>query len=155
MSRAFVKESDGEDVVGDLPERPVSPYNLVTASGLARIEDEIERLRARLDEARARDDRPAAAAAARDLRYFTARRGGAELVPPPGDSETVRFGMLVRLKRDDGREQSFRIVGEDEADPAAGLISYASPLALALIGRVVGDVVPAGQGEVELLSIEA
>ena len=91
---------------------------------------------------------------ARDLRYFNARRASAELVPPPGDSDVVRFGMRVRFERDDGRVQTFRIVGEDEADPAAGLISYVSPLALALTGRTVGDVVPAGQGEAEILSVE-
>src|SRR5688572_5380743 len=115
MSRAFVKESDGDDLVGELPERPVSPHaNLVTARGLALIDAEIERLRASLAEARAKDDRAAAAAAARDLRYFTARRASAELVPPPDDSDVVRFGMRVRFERDDGRVQTFRIVGEDE-----------------------------------------
>jgi transcription elongation GreA/GreB family factor len=156
MSRAFVKESDGEDLLGDLPERPLSPHaNLVTARGLALIEAEIERLRQSLAAARDKDDRAAAAAVARDLRYFNARRASAELVPPPGDSDVVRFGMRVRLERDDGRMQTFRIVGEDEADPAAGLISYVSPLALALIGRAVGDVVTAGQGEAEILSVEA
>ena len=108
-----------------------------------------------LAEAREKDDRAAAAAVARDLRYFNARRASAELVPPPDDSDVVRFGMRVRFERDDGRVQTFRIVGEDEADPAAGLISYVSPLALALIGRTVGDVVPAGQGEAEIFSVEA
>ena len=55
--------------------------------------------------------------------------------------------------RDDGREQSFRIVGEDEADPAQGTISHVSPLARALFGKAVGDVVRAGQGEAEIKAI--
>ena len=41
----------------------------------------------------------------------------------------IRFGGTVTIRRDDGREQTFRIVGEDEADPSRGTLSHASPLA--------------------------
>ena len=71
------------------------------------------------------------------------------------ETSTVRFGNRVTIARDDGRTQTFRIVGEDEADPAEGLLSYVSPLARALTGKRVGDVVPAGQSEAEILAIEA
>ena len=67
---------------------------------------------------------------------------------------TVVFGHKVTFKRDDGRRQAFRIVGEDDADPRNGSISYVSPIARALIGRAAGDVVSVGDREIEVLSIE-
>jgi transcription elongation GreA/GreB family factor len=66
----------------------------------------------------------------------------------------VRFGSSVSIRRSDGREQVFRIVGEDEANPGRGTISHASPLARALIGKRVGDVVVVGTGEVEIQAIQ-
>ena len=156
MSRAFVKEPDGADVFDELPERPISPHaNLVTPRGLALLDAAVARSRAALTEAQERGDRAAIAAASRDFRYFNARRASAELVPQTQESSTVRFGNRVTIERDDGRTQTFRIVGEDEADPAEGLLSYVSPLARALTGKRVGDVVPAGQSEAEILAIEA
>lgn len=155
MSRAFVKEADGAEVFEDLPDRPISPHrNLVTPRGLALIEAEIARLRGALAKAQADGDRAAIAAVSRDLRYWTARRATAELVPPADRADEVHFGLRVTIERDDGRRQSFRIVGQDEADPAAGLLSYVSPLARALMGRRVGEVVPAGSGEAEIVAIE-
>lgn len=153
MSRAFVKETD--EVFDGLPDRPVSPHpNLVTRAGLALIEAEIARLREAFAAAQEAGERPVVDAVARDLRYWTARRASAQVQPPPTDAGTVRFGASVTIERDDGRRQTFRIVGEDEADPAAGLLSYVSPLAHALMGRGTGDVVRAGQGEAEVLRIE-
>lgn len=154
MSRAFVKEADGAEVFENLPDRPISPHpNLVTAGGLALIEGEIARLRAALAAAQNAGDRAAIAQASRDLRYWSARRASAQPVPPPLDAGEVRFGSLVTIRRDDGREQRFRIVGEDEADAARGLVAYVAPLARALIGKGVGDTVPAGQGEAEIVAI--
>ncbi len=66
----------------------------------------------------------------------------------------MHFGTTVTIKREDGRRQTFRIVGEDEADPAKGTIPYVSPLARALVGKAVGDVVRLGEGEVEVLKVE-
>jgi transcription elongation GreA/GreB family factor len=153
MSRAFTKETDE---VPELPDRPVSEHpNLVTKRGLALIEAEVERHRQALAEAQAADDREKIAAAQRKLRYWTARRATAELQPPPADCDSVRFGCRVTIARDDGRTQTFRIVGEDEADPAEGTLSYVSPLARALIGKEVGDTVRAGQSEAEIAAIEA
>jgi len=157
MSRAFVKETD---TVPELPDRPVSAHrNFVTSRGFALIEAELERARAARAEAHAAGDRDAVASAARELRYWSARRASAELQPPPADSEVVRFGSRVTIERDapagsPERNQTFTIVGEDEADPPAGTLSYVSPLARALLGKAVGDVVKAGQREAEILLIE-
>lgn len=154
MSRAFVKENDGEDFAEDLPERPVSAHpNLVTQRGLELIEAELAHQRQAHAAAQASGDRTAIARAARELRYWTSRRATAQLVEPATDASTVSFGVTVDVERNDGRRQTFRIVGEDEADPAAGLISWISPLAQALNGKEPGDVVAVPGGEAELLDI--
>ena len=156
MSRAFTKESDGTDVFDDLPDRALSTHpNFVTARGLGLIEAEVERHRARLAQAQSAADRAAIAAASRDLRYWSARRASARQVDSPISLTEARFGMIVTIRRDDGRTQRFRIVGEDEADPVRGLLSYVSPLARALIGKKVGDIVPVARAEAEILTIEA
>jgi transcription elongation GreA/GreB family factor len=154
MSRAFVREQDVE-YVEDLPDRPVSEYpNIVTESGMAQIEASFAEARAAHALAQATSDRGSVAAAARDVRYWSARRATAQIVPGSSDRSKVHFGATVTIKRDDGREQTFRIVGEDEADPANGSISHISPLAKAMLGRAVGDVVRAGKDNAEITSIE-
>jgi transcription elongation GreA/GreB family factor len=155
MSRAFVKEPDGLEAFDELPERLISDNpNLVTEEGLKQIEDEVARLSRAYADAQASGDRAALNVAARDLRYWTQRRATAELVPAPAAADEVRFGARVTLERGDGRRQTFRIVGEDEADPAKGTLSYVSPLARALLGSAVGDTVRVGGGEAEILAIE-
>jgi transcription elongation GreA/GreB family factor len=158
MSRAFVKESDD---VAELPDRPVSEHpNVITKRGLAQIEAAVAKHRAALADAQASEDRTAIAAASRELRYWTQRRASAELQSPPQDCDSVRFGCRVTISRDGGpdskgaREQTFTIVGEDEADPTTGTLSYVAPLAHALIGKEVGDVVKVGSGEAEIVRIE-
>ncbi len=154
MSRAFVKEPDGEDAVEDLPDRPVSQHpNLVTAEGLARIEAELARLHAEHAAAQNANDRVASARAARELRYWNARRASAQVVPSGTNATQVHFGSTVSIERDDGRRQTFRIVGEDEADPARGTLSHVSPLARALFGKEVGDTIRVGHSEVEIVGI--
>ena len=146
------QESDGDDRPDLLPDRPVSPHpNWVTDEGLARIDAEIARLAAAL--AQAREDKQVQASIARDLRYWTQRRATAEVIPAPADPVTAGFGATVTIERDDGRRQTYRIVGEDEADPAKGALSYVSPLARALTGKRAGDVVGLGKGEVEIIAI--
>ena len=98
--------------------------------------------------------RGAVAIASRDMRYFVDRLGTAQLVAPPANFSAVAFGHRVTFRRDDGRRQAFRIVGEDEANPRNGSISYVSPVARVLIGRSAGDIVVAGDHEIEILSIE-
>lgn len=153
MSRAFVKETDSE-TIELLPDRPVSAHpNFVTPQGLAAIERELARLDAAHAAAVAAGDKAAIAAAQRDLRYWTARRASAQVIEAPADTSRVQFGSTVTLARDDGRKQTFRIVGEDEADPAQGTLSHVAPLARVLFGKSVGDVVSVGAGHAEIVTI--
>jgi transcription elongation GreA/GreB family factor len=150
MSRAFVKDAE-EGNGEDLPDRLISPHpNFVTKEGLAQIEGEVSRLTRAYAEAQAAADRAALAETARDLRYWTARRASAELVEPPADAGEVHFGSTVVLTRADGRRQRFRLVGEDEADPAKGTLSYVSPLARALMGKSVGEAAVMGNSQVTI-----
>jgi len=154
MSKAFTKEEEGGDIYDDLPDRPVTSHNLVTPKGLELIEAELARLHTDHAAAHDADDRMRIAKINRDLRYWTSRRSTAQLVEAPEDNKEVRFGSTVTIKRDDGREQTYRLVGEDEADPVAGTLSYVSPLAQALMGKPVGEVVQAGPTEAEIVSIQ-
>ena len=154
MSRAFVKEPDGAEAFEELPDRPISEHpNLVTPQGLAQIENNLTRLHEQHAQAQSAGDRAALASVGRDLRYWTARRSTAQLMPPPEDTANVQFGSTVTIVRDDGRRQTFRIVGEDEAEPAQGTLSHASPVARALLNKAVGDVITAGSGEAEIVEI--
>ena len=154
MSRAFVKEGDAAE--GEpLAELQVSPHrNLVTADGLAQIQAHIERLRAGLSAARAADDRAALNLIQRDLRYWNERQRTAELVPPPSAAGPARFGSAVSLELPDGTRVTYRIVGEDEAEPAAGKISYVSPIGRALIGKAIGDSISLREGSAEIVALE-
>ena len=160
MSIAFMKDPEGE-TLEDIPERPVSPHrNLVTPEGLAHIEAEAVRLQEAFSRAQKavaergeEEDRLNLLRIGRDLRYWMARRSSAELVPPLKDSGRVHFGSTVVIEREDGRRQRWRIVGEDEADPAHETISHVSPLARALVNKVVGDVVEVNSRDVEVVEI--
>ncbi|UVK38175.1 transcription elongation factor GreA [Mesorhizobium sp. AR10] len=154
MSRAFTREEDSENAIAGIGERPVSPHrNLVTEHGLAQIESELAELRDELAKAEKRADRERIALISRDLRYWTARRESAELsVPEPG-SDLVRFGMGVTLEGDDDRKVHWKIVGEDEADPAKGSISHVSPMAVALFGKKVGEIAAVNGREWEIVKL--
>jgi transcription elongation GreA/GreB family factor len=152
MSRAFVKEADYQ--TADLPDRPISAHpNLVTPEGLASIERAIYRFGAAYRAAVDKHDKAASAAVQRELRYWSARRATAKIVDIPADRTRVHFGTSVVVRREDGRRQTFRIVGEDEADPARGTISHVSPLARAVIDKSVGDVVTVLGREAEVVEI--
>lgn len=158
MAVAFTREEDYESQAADLPDRPVSTHpNLVTVKGLAAIEAELAQARAAYAAAQTQGgisaDRTAMARATRDLRYWSSRRASAQLTEPQGEPEKVLFGRRVEFERADGRKQSFRVVGEDEADPAAGSVSYVSPLARALLGKTVGDVVSVNGAELEVIAV--
>ena len=156
MSIAFLKDPEGE-TLEDLPERPVSHHrNLVTAQGMAQIEKEVAQLESelsKLQHSEADEDRHSLARVARDLRYWMARRSSAEVVPVMTDTSKVHFGSTVTIEREDGRRQIWRIVGEDEADPAQHTISHVSPLARALVNKKVGDVVEVNSMDVEVVAI--
>ena len=157
MSVAFTREGDAEAAAADLPDRPISAHpNLVTASGLAQLDAELAAARAAYDAAQAGGgiaaDRTAMARATRDLRYWSARRANAQLVEG-GDCAVVRFGGTVTFARADGSTATYRITGEDEADPAAGRIAYVAPAARALFDKAVGDTATIAGAAVEVVAI--
>ena len=154
MSRAFVKESD--DAGEPLPELAISPHpNFVTPDGLRLIEARIVTLDAELKAARAAEDKALLARVNRDLRYWTQRRATARVVTPAAQPDVVRFGVMVALRYvDDGGEARFKIVGEDEAEPARGLVSFVSPLAKSLLGKSVADAVRVLERAAEIVALE-
>jgi transcription elongation GreA/GreB family factor len=160
LSVAFTREESAETAAEvELPGRPISTHPiLVTASGLKVLADAMAEYRAAYGGAHQIEDsnerRCAFALASRDMRYFVDRLTTAQVIRSPIEFEAVAFGHRVTFERDDGRRQAFRIVGEDEADPRNGSISYVSPVARALIGRAVDDVVLVGDHEIQILSIE-
>lgn len=153
MSVAFTKEDSAETASETmLPDRPIPEGpNLVTAAGLVALEQQLAEARAAYDAAMAIEDinekRRQAANPFRDLRYFTERLRTAQVVPAPERTDVVAFGSTVTFERNDGRVQTYAIVGEDEADPKAGSISFASPMAQGLMGKGVGG------SEVEIVGI--
>lgn len=157
MSVAFTKEEDSESAAAALPDRPISAHpNLVTPEGLAQLDAALAAAQAAYAAAQAGDvrtDREAMARATRDLRYYSARRASAQLIEPPESRERVGFGVTVTIEREDGRVQAWRIVGEDEADPARGSVSYFSPMAKALMGKATGETAMVGDHEVEITAI--
>ncbi len=159
MSVAFTREGDAEAAAADLPDRPVSVHpNLVTASGLEEIDADLAGAKAAYAAAQAdgaiAGDRTAMARATRSLRYWSARRATAQLVPP-SDGKVVRFGCAVTFVRNDGESATYRITGEDEADPAAGRIAYIAPAARALLGKGIGDSAVIAGREAEIVAITA
>ena len=153
MSRAFAKEP--EDQVADFADRPISPFrNFVTAEGLRAIESALGRFEAAHRAAVDKGDKAAAAAALREVRYWRARHASAEIVERKPDQGVALFGTTVTLRRDDGREQTFRIVGEDEANPEQGTVSYVSPLACAILGHGVRETVEIAGRKATILDIK-
>lgn len=153
MSKAFTKEAEGGDVYDDLPDRPISSHNLVTRKGLQLIEAELARLHEAHAAAHDADDKPLLAKINRDLRYWTSRRATAQVVEAPQQPSEVTFGAKVTIEREDGRRQTYEIVGEDEADPSHGTLSYVSPVAQALMGKPVGETLQAGATEATIVEI--
>lgn len=159
MSVAFTKEDSAETASETLlPDRPVSPHpNLVTAKGLKTLEHQLQQARDAYETAQTIEDvnerRRQAAIPLRDIRYFAARVRTAQVIAAPTSIDTVAFGSTVTFRRDDGRVQTYRIVGEDEADPKAGSISFVSPVARRLLGKSIGDEVNVSGQNLEIMSI--
>jgi transcription elongation GreA/GreB family factor len=155
MSRAFVKE-DGDAPEPAPLERPISSApNRVTPRGFKLIEEEIARLEAEIGEA---EDEAAIAPLKRDLNYWSARSASAQLVEPDPAPEAAGFGTRITIRRG-GETSEIIIVGEDEADPAQGLIAWTSPLAQALEEAEPGETVEmeaGGRSEpIEVLAVAA
>jgi transcription elongation GreA/GreB family factor len=162
MSRAFVKEPDGEQVVDELPERVHSPHvNYVTPAGLRQLQEQVDGLLARrknLSGAVSAENKKQRMYIDRDLRYVEERIRRAVLIDPAGQPEDeVHFGAVVEVEIPERGRMTFAVVGEDEADPARGRISWVSPLARALAEARVGDAVvwkrPTGEVELTIVAI--
>jgi transcription elongation GreA/GreB family factor len=159
LSVAFTKEDSAETASETLlPDRPVSPHpNLVTEAGLKALESALQQAREAYEAAQKIEDvnerRRQAAVPLRDARYLAARVRTAQIVAAPASTDIVAFGSTVTFRRDDGRVQKYHIVGEDEADPKAGSISFVSPVARSVMGKAVGDVVGASGQELEIIAI--
>jgi transcription elongation GreA/GreB family factor len=152
MSRAFTKEIDErpEEV---LP-RPVSVHpNCVPSNGLTQIERALEKYEAAHSAAISKENKTAIELTAREIVYWSSRKNTAILMPEISKLDQVKFGTTVTVKRNDGRVQTFRIVGEDEAEPSANTISYMSPFAQAVMGKSVGDRVEIAGEDSEVLAI--
>jgi transcription elongation GreA/GreB family factor len=165
MSRAFVKESDDDAASDALPERVLPEHvNYVTPSGLAHLQHTVrelteahEQLKPLVEEDS--DARRKMREIERDLRYFRAQLERAKLVDTGNQPrDEVHFGAIVTIEDEEGASQVFSIVGDDEADVAAGKVSWASPLARAMMGAKVGDTVawhrPAGVAQVHIADIQ-
>jgi len=164
MSRAFTKESTDDLVAGELPERPVPAHvNYVTPHGREQLQARVKALLEQHEKLTAQSEEDSAAKqelreVEREQRYFKAQLDRAEVVDLVGQPrDEVHFGATVKIRDEDDREQTFTIVGDDEADVAAGKVSWASPLAKAMIGARAGDTVkwrrPAGDSEFEIVEI--
>jgi len=164
MSRAFVKESDDDHAAGELPERPLpSHVNYVTPNGLTLLQARVRELTELHEQLKPESHEDSTVKhkvreIERDLRYFRSQLERATLVDAANQQlEQVRFGAIVKIEDDAGTEQEFSIVGDDEADVAAGKISWASPLARAMIGAKTGDTItwhrPAGEAQVHIVDV--
>ena len=152
MSVAFRREGDDEHMEPKF-ERPIPPGpNRVTARGLALIAAEMARIEALIPTLK---DEAAIKVARRDHRYWSTRQSSAELMPR-ADGGVVAFGCTVTV-RQNGKDRTITIVGDDEADPAAGLLSFTAPLTRAIMGAEVGEMVDfAGKAEaIEIVAIVA
>jgi transcription elongation factor GreB len=162
MSRAFIKEPDGDQLSAELPERPQSPYiNYVSPEGLRQLQARVRQLGRQKAALSAKDDlasRQQLLNLERDLRYYEERLQRAVSVDPQSQpDDKVHFGATVEVHEETGETFKFTIVGEDEAEAGSGKISWISPLATALLDARVGDIViwqrPAGNKELEIVSI--
>ena len=150
MSVAFRRESDEEHLEPKVEVPIPAGPNLMTARGLALIVERIAHFEAQLEGS----ENPAVRSSIqRDLRYWTTRQVTAEVAPVPcGDR--VELGTQVGILLN-GKPKAFHIVGDDEAAPAAGLISFNAPLSRAMLGAEVGEVIPYGDvsDAIEILEI--
>lgn len=145
MSVAFRRESDEEHKEPRF-ELPIPPGpNLVTPRGLALIEARV----AALETAAAPSDEDK-----RSLRYWRQRLATAQFAPAPSEDE-VGFGSRVTIALN-GTRRTITIVGDDEADPAAGLLAISAPLARVVIGAAEGDRLAFGgkNDAIEVLAID-
>jgi transcription elongation GreA/GreB family factor len=152
MSVAFRREGDDEHLEPKF-ELPIPPGpNLVTETGLAQIHARVAELEAKLPGLSEED---AIKKVRRDLRYWLTRQATAQVMPPP-EGAAVAFGCTVTYRLN-GKERTITLVGDDESDPAAGLLAFSAPLCRAMLGAEAGDVADFGgkDGAIEILAVGA
>jgi len=160
MSRAFVKELDGDDADSGVPERPQSEHpNYITAAGLTAMQAKFDAMRERRQQLESQPEELSAKSELQSLKVelsYLEKRLQSAIPVQPGeqDGDAIRFGATVELLDENGDRHAFTIVGEDEADVARGHISWVSPLGRELLNRTTGDAViwrrPAGDLELEV-----
>lgn len=164
MSKAFTRESDDRSADEVAPARPqplAGVKNYMTRQGAdrlrLRIDELVEQRRVLLGASGRGESQPALNRIELELQRLQRTLQSVLVVEPPADKEKVAFGASVLVRDQEGEEETYRIVGVDEADPAEGRISSASPLAQALIRRKAGDKVrfksPAGEQELTILAV--
>jgi transcription elongation GreA/GreB family factor len=163
MSRAFVKEDDA-GTPEEKVDLPVSEHpNFVTPAGLKMLQDKARQYEEERAALKSHDSELSAQShlprVEQEWRYWEERLRTAkpvDLAKQPRDK--VAFGAVVTVEDEDGKQRDYAIVGEDEADPQAGKVSYVSPLARALDGAEVGETIvwkrPAGDQELEVVAIK-
>lgn len=162
MSRAFIKETDFEDADNAAAARQHSPHmNYVTPRGFQQLQQRVKQLMERKSElarSTALAEQQQLKPLERELRYYEERVERAVLITPDNQpDDRVHFGATVEVRDSDGQTAQYTLVGEDEADATQGLISWVSPLAVALMDAEVGDVVqwkrPLGDKELEVIAL--
>jgi transcription elongation GreA/GreB family factor len=163
MSRAFVKEDDA-GTPEEKVDLPVSEHpNFVTPAGLQMLRDKVKQYEAERAKLKEHGDELASQShlprVEQEVRYWEERLRTAILIDPAKQPrDKVAFGARVTVEDEDGKRHDYQIVGEDEAEPQNGKVSYVSPLARALDGAEVGDSItwkrPAGDQELEVMAIK-
>ena len=178
MSKAFVKESDGDEEETEVSSIiPAGTKNYITPVGAERLKAELKAL---LYEERPKVVQTVSWAASngdrsengdyiygkrrlreidRRIRFLTKRIQSFEIVDPSKQkSERILFGAKGTIEDADGKKKIFQIVGIDESDPAHGKVSWISPIAKAVLNKEVGDVVnlrtPRSEEELEIVGVK-
>jgi transcription elongation GreA/GreB family factor len=157
MSRAFIKESDSDNLVNAFPERIHSDApNYITRSGLERLQAKVHQLETELTALNTSPsiDKPSQIERIKqDLRYHRERLRRAVPTDTPEAPDSVQFGVTVILVGKDNDSYQFTLVGEDETDLESGRISWTSPIARLLMDHKMGDEVRWNRGD-ETLNVE-
>src|ERR1051325_2653316 len=128
MSKAFTRESDAsgdDDMHVTRPPLPPGTKNYITPEGAERLR---ERLKALLEKkAHLQSSEIDLRKLESNIRVLQQTLNSVVIAQPPPNSEVVAFGATVRLRDQNGQDETYRIVGVDEADPDRNLISWLSP----------------------------
>lgn len=163
MSKAFTRESDesgDDDITSTRPHLPPGTTNYITREGAEHLQQRLEGLLEK--KAHLTNSSNGTEADVRKLesniRTLQQTLSSVVVSQPASNPDKVAFGTIVRIRHQNGEEETYRIVGIEEADPESGSISWLSPLARALVSRKVGDKIrfrtPAGLEELTVLSID-